>query len=61
MEGGVVDEFGGVRIAVGVWVWAVGVLGWREDGGGEIDGEGGESCAEMGVVGDGTGVGGECY
>lgn len=60
MEGSVVDEFGGVGVAVRVGrvVW---VFGRCEFGGWDGDGEGGEGGAEVGVVGDGAGVGGEGY
>ena len=62
MEGGVVDECGDVGVAVvvvfvvGVSVW---VFGWCEFGSWDVDGEGGESFAEMGLVRDRASVGGE--
>ncbi len=64
VEGGVVDELGGVGVAVVVGVVvvvgvSVGVLGGREFGGWDGDGEGGEGLAEVRLVGDRAGVGGE--
>lgn len=57
VEGSVVDELRGVGVAVRVWS-AVWVFGRGEFGGWEGDGVGGEGEAEVGVVGDGAGVGG---
>ena len=64
VEGGVVDEFGGVGVAVVVVsvVWVpVWVFGRLEFWGWHVDGEGGEGFAEVGEVGDCVGVGGEGY
>ena len=66
VEGGVVDEFRGVGVPVVVVVVvvvvgvAVGVFGRGELGGWDVDGEGGEGLAEIGLVGNRAGVRGEC-
>ncbi len=60
VEGCVVDELGGVGVRGGGG-GVGGVLGGGEFGGGDCDGEWGEGEAEVGVVGDGAGVGGEGY
>lgn len=64
MEGSIVDELWGVGVAVAVvfvvWV-AVWVFGRGELRGWDVDGEGGEGLAEVGLVRDRAGVGGESY
>lgn len=64
MESSIVDELWGVGVPVVVifivWV-SVWVFGWLKLGSWDVDGEGGESFAEIGLVRDGAGVGYESY